>query len=92
MKPPLPSIPYGEVLLTNGTMLGILAVLYGSGQLLKSFGLILVFLLVAVLFAFLELALCLRALFTGRLPMALIYGVLFILVAKLDWWLLEQAQ
>ncbi|PJJ58954.1 hypothetical protein CLV45_0366 [Hymenobacter chitinivorans DSM 11115] len=86
------SILYGEVLLTNGVMLAILGILYGSGWLFESLGLLLVFLLVAVLFAFLELALCLRALLTGQFLVARIYGTLFVLIATLDWWLLEQAQ
>ncbi|MET4074299.1 hypothetical protein ABIB44_001543 [Hymenobacter sp. UYCo722] len=47
------------MLLTNGTMLGLLAVLYGSGRLSGNFVLLFAFLLVAVLFASLELALCL---------------------------------
>lgn len=92
MKPPLLSIPYGEVLLTNCVMLAILGILYGSGRLFDSLGLLLVFVLVVVLVAILELALYLRALFTGQLSVALVYGILFVLVAKLDWWLLEQAQ
>lgn len=92
MKLPLLSIPYREVLWTNGAVLAILGVLYGSGWLFNSFGLLLAFLLVAVLVAFLELALCLYALFIGQFRVALVYGALFVLVAKLDWWLLEQAQ
>jgi hypothetical protein len=92
MKLPLFSIPCSEALWTNGGMLAILGVLYGSGWLFESLGLLLVFLLVAVLVAFLELVLGLLALFKGQFSAALIYGVMFVLLAKLDWWLLEQAQ
>jgi hypothetical protein len=86
------SIAYREVVWTNGTMLAILGGLFGSARLFDSYGLLLVFLLVAMLFALLELALCLRALFTGHFYLCLIYGALFIMVAKVDWWLLEQAE
>ncbi len=84
--------PYREVLLTNGTMLVLLGTLYSSGFLSRSFGLLLISLLVALLCALVELILCARALFTGRLHLAITYGILFLIIAKVDWWLVEQAE
>lgn len=91
---PLPSFltPYHEVLQFNGIMLILLSVLYTSGLLLNSFSLLLVFLLVALLWGATELLLVVHALVTGQMRLALVYGVLTLVIAKLDWWLLEEFQ
>jgi len=90
MKQAALSLPYREMLWTNGAMLALLAGLYGIGRLAGNFGLLLAFLLGAVLFALLELALCLRAWLRGHLQVAIIYGALCLVVAAVDWWLIEQ--
>ena len=88
-QPPRP-FPFREVLLTNGSMLTLLAVLYSIGRLSGNLGLLIAFLLGAGLFALLELGLCLRAVLTGQRYLAMVYGALFLVVANLDWWLWKQ--
>lgn len=84
--------PYEEALRTNGLVLAVLVAVWGSGCVLRSMALLWTFMVLTLAWGVLELVLCAKALLTGRFRLALVYGCLFVLVAKLDWWLLEQAE
>lgn len=84
--------PYREALWTNGVLLAVLVALLTSSVLVKSFYLLFLFSLAAGLGSVLELVLCVRALVTGHIRLALVYGTLCGAVAKVVLFVAEAAE
>lgn len=89
MKIPLLFTAYRELLVTNGAMLALLGVSFGSCFLLRSMTASLLFLLLSLICCCVELVLFLRALVTGQFRLAVGYGFLLLAAAKFEGDLLE---